>query len=227
MNNSTCAANGCDEQAKSVGMCMKHYTRMKRHGDTETVKKTHRRHGCLIDGCNGKHKSNGYCVRHASNLHRHGTPVTYRSSDLPMIDRFFLQVEKTDTCWNWVGVIKAGGYGWFGMNGQAHRFAYRNLVGEIPAGLELDHLCRNRKCVNPSHLEPVTHYENVFRGESQFGINARKTHCIRGHEFDSANTYINKRGGRVCRECRRMHVREYDKRQRLQPHTAVVTDTFN
>lgn len=107
-------------------------------------------------------------------------------------------------CWNWTQCRNTDGYGVVGRNRRrypAHRYAWTLLRGPIPDGMELDHLCRNRGCVNPDHLEPVTHTENILRGDSPQAINSRKTHCIRGHEFTEANTYTYK--GRHCRTCQR------------------------
>lgn len=107
----------------------------------------------------------------------------------PAIERFMDKVEKTaDGCWDWKGSIAPGGYGKFTVEKNlvrkcfnAHRWAYEYFIGKIPAGLTLDHLCRNRKCVNPSHLEPVTIRENLLRGKGASAVNARKTHCPKGH----------------------------------------------
>lgn len=83
-----------------------------------------------------------------------------------------------------------------------HRLAYELCVGPIPDGLTIDHLCRNRACVNPGHLEPVTHRENVLRSNNPAAINARKTHCKHGHEFTEENTLVSKNGrNRQCRKC--------------------------
>lgn len=92
----------------------------------------------------------------------------------------------------------------------AHRVAYEATVGPIPKGLQVDHLCRNRLCVNPSHLEAVTPAENKRRGFSPPAINARKTHCIHGHELAGANVYYRKDrpGRRQCRECERIRKRK-------------------
>jgi hypothetical protein len=108
-------------------------------------------------------------------------------------------------CWLWMAGVNTSGYGWFGYNGArtAHGLAYEWLVGTVPHGLQLDHLCRVRHCVNPAHLEPVTQRENIMRGESFGAANARKTHCAQGHEFSPENTYIRVNGGRRCRKCQR------------------------
>jgi hypothetical protein len=127
----------------------------------------------------------------------------YRQSPVPLADRFWARVEKTDGCWEWQGKLNQGyGVVWdSGRVRQAHRFAWELLRGAIPDGLTLDHLCRNRRCVNPGHLEPVTAVENTMRGQAPHAINARKTHCVRGHAFDDENTYVRSDGARICRAC--------------------------
>lgn len=117
--------------------------------------------------------------------------------------------EPASGCWVWTGVIDKGGYGRLGGR-LAHRLTYQAVVGEIPAGLDLDHLCRNRRCVNPSHLEPVSRQTNVDRGSK-----ATQSHCKHGHAFDSANTYIHPRyGTQECRACRAVRERERVQRKR-------------
>lgn len=97
------------------------------------------------------------------------------------------------------------GYGQIGCSGtvkMAHRAVYEALVGPIPEGLELDHLCKNRLCVNPDHLEPVTHQENVKRGRAGYHRKPLQTHCKRNHPFDEENTYVTSSGKRQCRACK-------------------------
>jgi hypothetical protein len=117
--------------------------------------------------------------------------------------------EPNSGCWIWTAALNRSGYGQFRLTGQrgtssAHRVVYEAERGPIPNGMTLDHLCRNRCCVNPDHLEPVTHRENVLRSPLTLAsINAGKTHCQHGHEFTAENTYTRPRG-RMCRECHRL-----------------------
>ena len=117
-------------------------------------------------------------------------------------------------CWYWALAYDVKGYGraWFsGRQHKAHRLVYELLIGKIPEGLELDHLCRNRLCVNPSHLEPVSHAENVRRGKA--GRHHRsKTHCVNGHEYTPENTYLRPtqlKGLRDCRKCRQIRTEKW------------------
>jgi len=147
----------------------------------------------------------------------------------PLWDRFWAKVRFTGACWEWTGSTTPGGYGHIGAGGHdgqtllAHRVAYQLLVGPISTGLTLDHLCRNRRCVNPDHLEPVTGRENTTRGrvpggalyEKGMHYRSRWTHCPRGHEFTEANTSL-KGGRRRCRECARIRNNKYNAARRQQ-----------
>lgn len=116
---------------------------------------------------------------------------------------FWSRVDKTTTCWLWIGSDDGEGYGRFRGRG-AHRFAYERCVGPIPRGKQLDHLCRITNCVNPLHLEPVTNKENVLRGISMCAENARKDFCKNGHPLSGENLKINtgtRPGRRSCRTC--------------------------
>ena len=122
-------------------------------------------------------------------------------------DRFWKKVEKTPGCWLWTGATN-GRYGHMGRGGRGaghvyvHRLAYELLVGPIPEGLTIDHLCENPLCVNPAHLTVATQYDNNMRGQSAAARNARKTCCPQGHTYDDENTYIAPgTGDRRCRTC--------------------------
>ena len=123
-------------------------------------------------------------------------------------ERFWPKVEITESCWLWTAGRVWNGYGRFKVAGRhvyAHRFAYELLDGPIPDGLQLDHLCRVRHCVNPAHLELVTNRENSLRGESFSAINAAKTHCPQGHPLTPENLVPSalRRGSRACLICSR------------------------
>lgn len=122
-------------------------------------------------------------------------------------------------CWNWIGKRDRLGYGrcWFnGHERLAHRVAYSALIGPIPDGKVIDHLCRNASCCNPHHLEAVDQAVNVLRGESPFAKRKRQTHCKRGHEFTAENTRRSRDGGRACRTCdTEIHLKR--RRERYQP----------
>lgn len=116
-------------------------------------------------------------------------------------DRFWAKVKFTNSCWLWTASLDRHGYGQFMVRPRlyrAHRWAYEFCNGEIPEGLPLDHLCRTHACVNPDHLEPVSHGENVRRG-----LRGRLvTHCSRGHAYTPENTFLNHGHLRECRACR-------------------------
>ena len=128
---------------------------------------------------------------------------------IPFMDRLMEKVSKTDAgCWLWTGHCYGNGYAamsWQGRQQLLHRLSYEQLVGPIPDGMEIDHLCRKRNCVNPEHLEPVSRRENVRR--------AMRLSCVNGHLFTPENTWIGNDGKRYCRECRRVRNREQWRRK--------------
>lgn len=122
------------------------------------------------------------------------------------IARFWSKVEKTDSCWLWKSTLNAYGYGVINIGGKlnmAHRMAHFIVNGDdaIPPGLVLDHLCKVKNCVNPSHTEVVTQTVNARRSDSPFSLNSRKTHCPQGHPLSGSNIKRTYLGDRSCREC--------------------------
>lgn len=125
--------------------------------------------------------------------------------DAKTLDRFTAKYVEGSAveCWPWLASVNGEGYGWFrdGKVRNAHRVAYEHFVGPIPAGMDVDHLCRNTGCVNPAHLQPVSRRENILRGIGVTAQNARKTRCKRGHPLSGDNLLLDSRG-RACRACR-------------------------
>jgi len=144
------------------------------------------------------------------------------------VDRFIEKVHFADSCWRWTGWVDCHGYGKFYTGGHpkdamAHRFAWETFVGPIPPGHELDHVfaagCDHRDCVNPDHLEPVTHLENMRRSAAR-----QQNHCKRGHEFTSQNTRINPNGRRSCRACDAVHRQTQRNRRNQQQEQGALSD---
>lgn len=128
--------------------------------------------------------------------------------------RFWSKVSIAETgCWLWTAATDSSGYGCFGVNRRvctAHRVSYEAFKGQVPDGLQLDHLCRVIRCVNPDHLEPVTGLVNMQRRFASY------TRCAKGHEFSSDNTYIRASGRRDCRACIRDRAKRYKARRRAR-----------
>lgn len=133
-----------------------------------------------------------------------------------VLDKFWARVspEPNTGCWLWMGQSNGRGYGRLHLHDHqlvlAHRFSWEIHKGLVPDGLELDHLCKVKICVNPDHLEPVTHEENIARGNGGW-MQRAQTECVNGHEFTAENTYnyLSKRGisKRQCKECNRIRSR--------------------
>lgn len=162
---------------------------------------------CSIPACHNPYRAKGFCSPHYDRWRYHGDPL---AGGLPVTatteERFWhkVDVRGPEECWEWKASLDTDGYGMFRhrkpfdrMYG-AHRYAYENLIGPIPDGLQLDHLYRNHKCVNPRHLEPVTLLENIRRGV------AHHPYCRWGHAFSPLNTRLDKEGHRICKKCVRI-----------------------
>src|SRR3990167_1922059 len=149
-------------------------------------------------------------------------PNQYTKNPRTPAERFWAKVDKNGpipshrpdlgVCWLWLARKDYDGYGRFTLD-RRNSVAYHFLAGPAPSGLEWDHLCRNRACVRPDHLEAVTSRMNTLRGETAAARNAAKTHCPQGHLYDLFNTYFNKVGGRVCRICGRAYGRAWYKKR--------------
>jgi len=139
---------------------------------------------------------------------------------IPMIDRILPRITPTTVgCWEWGGYNRPDGRAQISdADRRAHMvysLLYEHLVGPVPSGMELDHLCRQPWCCNPFHLEAVPPRINKLRGISPPAVNAQKTHCARGHALDLLNTYVTKDGRRQCRTCQRARGRVYDTTKRV------------
>lgn len=145
-------------------------------------------------------------------------------------ERFWSKVDKgpVSRCWPWTGALSNNGYGkfrWRNRTVQAHRFAWYLFFKENPVNETLDHLCRNRTCVNPSHLSDVSQRENSMRSSNPSATNSRKTHCIHGHKFTKDNTYIDKQGRRHCRACAARRDKQRYKAKYKQQRSTLTHDS--
>ena len=157
-----------------------------------------------------------------------GERFLFAMQNTTTVSRFLSRIGKPThfgrwLCWPWIGGIDKQGYGrlsaprtprsklWTPL--LAHRYSYEYFIGPIPFGLVLDHKCRNRCCVNPKHLDPVTNGVNTLRGNGPAAMNARKTHCKRGHSLSGSNvriaTFKNGKKSRICRKCMAWHMRNF------------------
>lgn len=176
---------------------------------------------CSFDGCENVARTTGLCSAHYAQKRAGQELRPVRYVRRPVAERFWPKVDKRgpNECWLWTAYTDGYGYGQITVDykrKKAHRIAYELVVGAIPPGMSLDHLCRQPGCVNPAHLEPVTQGENVRRGAAGLKVllrQALQTHCKRGHEFDEDNTYHAPDGRRVCRACQRQWQADYVRRR--------------
>jgi hypothetical protein len=248
MSEPTCSIDDCTVPARRRGWCNRHYQRWYKHGDPLFVTRkpppisasvgTAR---CGIEWCSQLVQSRGWCQKHYKHWKKTGSP-----HDVAIIvgddeARLWSKVDKgaPEECWPWTGPTKRSrGYGILSRAGQqgqtshaAHRFAYELLVGPIPPGLEIDHVCHDpavckltddcphRRCCNPAHLKPATCRDNTLRSNAASAKNAVKTHCPQDHEYDEENTYWH-RNKRYCRKCRREQDRRWRARRQLTAASA-------
>lgn len=165
---------------------------------------------CDIEGCDKPHYSRGWCMAHYGRWRRNGDPMGGRATNfrgMTVADRLAARTTVDESgCWIISGVTDRNSYGRIKTDGRdlmAHRVAYELHVGPIPPGLVIDHICRNRACVNPDHLEPVTFRTNVLRGVGPTAVNANKVLCNRGHDLADAYV-IPSTGSRQCRLCQKV-----------------------
>lgn len=177
MGDRICSIDGCDRKARARGWCATHHQRWRLGIDMAPP--IHTGPGsCVIEGCDNTAKARGWCNRHYKLWARNGDPTKTLIGQVEQ--NFWSRVEKTASCWNWTARINASGYGrlWGGSREVlAHRYSYQLVNGEIPDGLPLDHICHNHRCVNPSHLRPVTPKQNV---ENHSGLARNNTSGVRG-----------------------------------------------
>lgn len=156
---------------------------------------------CTISDCGLVVFGHGYCRKHYYRWRTNGDPLVTRRIIGDDDARFWSKVDVGD-CWEWTGALTRG-YGHFMFKGKlvyAHRHAWALLVGDLSPDDDIDHLCKNPKCVNPDHLQPVPHRVNILRGESPAAKQARKQYCKRGHPLIAENLFPSKEG-RHCRPC--------------------------
>lgn len=150
------------------------------------------------------------------------TRSSFKAARGTALERFLDRiVVLPNECWQWQGTLVTQGYGYItddhGWYARAHRWSYEHFVGPIPAGLVLDHLCRNRGCVNPDHVEPTTHAININRGETRAASRKRRQkYCKRGHDLALTAKYVPSKQSRQCMACMREYSRDYHARKREQ-----------
>lgn len=177
---------------------------------------------CSVTDCSKRAVARGWCNTHWTQWRRSTkdfVPIYGRVEE-----RFWSKVDRSggpQACWPWLGTLERSGYGqFFDPNheprlAKAHRYAYELLVGPVPGGLDLDHACHtrdeqcnlksacpHRRCVNPAHLEPVSERENLLRSRNHMADQAKRTHCVHGHELSGENLVMRSDGGRRCRTCK-------------------------
>lgn len=218
-----CSVEGCLRGGRLVKeLCRMHYARLLRHGDTGSADPmkavSNLGRVCEVEGCSKPVRSRGYCNPHYKRLTKYGDPLG-RPPRKTSTERFISKIDELDTgCWEWRGSVMNTGYGQFTIRKKpylAHRYSHELHRGPIPPGMVIDHLCRNRLCVNPDHLEVVTNEENLYRGKGFRILNGMDGSCMHGHKFTEENTYYNPNNpsDRRCRECARIRDRKRSRKK--------------
>lgn len=243
MAKGTCTVEQCDRPVHARGLCNAHRQRLQLTGSVGSkplrysTSVAERVAECTIDGCTSRPVGRGWCSKHYARWQRGQAPTREPVAEDAMT-RFMRHVSvgpppdyapDLGPCWLWTAAVSsATGYGNFSVrvDGRryhygAHRWLYEQRLGAIEDGLQLDHLCRVRRCVRPDHLEPVTALVNTMRGTSPAAANSVKDHCVNNHEFTEENTYYYQWSGRtkrMCRTCHREYMRSYmaDRRKKLK-----------
>lgn len=220
-----CSVARCPKPVIALGLCGAHRGRLRRHGDVQAhipLRNPQPVRKCSIDDCRDPVRAMGWCVKHYSRWKVHGDPLYIEQIIGDDEARFWSKVNKAGPiperrpdlgpCWVWTGDKDRDGYGRIQVGGRGARvrhWAVTQFVAPIPDGHEPDHLCFNPSCVNyETHLEVVPLRVKILRRNSPAAINARKTHCDRGHEFNEANTWIRSDGARWCKPCGALRLRE-------------------
>lgn len=208
-----CAYEECDREKQTRDWCKKHYVYLRTHGLIEVRNQKH----CSVEGCDFHMYGKGFCRLHWERFKNHGDPLR----EVELVDNLTNYWIVESGCWVWLGKVNPNGYGATSreINGTyaAHRAVFIEHTGPLPSDLILDHLCRTPLCVNPDHLDPVTHQENIARGDSSWRF--RET-CRSGrHDItDPNNVYVRPGGAtpgkRICRQCKLETQRRSDAKYR-------------
>lgn len=215
-----CTVDGCEKSVVARGFCTQHYQRWRLYGDPLAPRKDARR-PCKVPGCDTLALCRGLCTMHYQRWNNHGDPMYEPPTPPPPEERFWAKVVKGDGCWEWATPSTLG-YGYLNVRGRpvrANIFAWELVAGPVPNGLFVCHTCDNPPCVRNDDIGVylLNGVEHPRRGHLWLGNvkdNAedmvakgrgrgakRKTHCLRGHEFTEANTYIYPSGKRACLAC--------------------------
>jgi hypothetical protein len=238
-----CSIAECDKVVISRGWCPGHYRRWFLYGDPlgQAAKVVRDRGTCTVANCDDPVDRQGWCCRHFTRWKKYGDPTAggplrLRSKRLPhsasVEDRFWSKVNKTSTCWLWIGGT-SDGFGIFSPGGtpgrrKAHIFAWLLSGGQLRKGMVVGPKCGVRLCVRPDHLELVPFSELIARSGGAVGLNMRKTHCLRGHPFDAANTKrsASKPDRRSCRTCWNEFRQRRRATRRLSKEERVITNGY-